>query len=117
MLFNVVFGLRQVDAVVGLDEAAGRVYFSAVGREAGCDPYLRQLYSVRLDGAGLITLLTPASAASPWADHAASSASVSPTGTTSLGRERHSNTTLYISLAVLYTTYTGWPRNDFDVHA
>ena len=29
----------------------------------------------------------------------------------------HSNTTPYISLAILYTEYTGWRQNDFGVHA
>jgi hypothetical protein len=29
-------------------------------------------------------------------------------GNTSPGRQSHSDTTLYISLAILYTTYTGW---------
>ena len=42
------------------------LYFSAGGREAGRDPYLRHVYRVGLDGTGL-TLLTPEDA-----DHAVS---------------------------------------------
>lgn len=47
-----------VTALLGVDEAAGRVYFTARGREAGRHPEYTHLYSVGLDGAG-ITLLTP----------------------------------------------------------
>jgi dipeptidyl aminopeptidase/acylaminoacyl peptidase len=41
-----------------IDEAARTVYFTAVGREPGRDPYYRHLYRAALDGGGL-TLLTP----------------------------------------------------------
>ncbi|CAN5720196.1 S9 family peptidase [soil metagenome] len=47
---------RVVD-VVHVDDD-GWVYFTAVGRETGRDPYHRHLYRVRLDGSGL-ALLTP----------------------------------------------------------
>lgn len=55
--------VRSIDHV---DEKARILYFSAGGREAGRDPYLRHLYRVGLDGAG-ITLLTREEA-----DHAVS---------------------------------------------
>ena len=40
-------------------------------------------------------------------------------GSASPGRETHSNTTLYISIAILYrvTKYTGRRQNDFNVYA
>lgn len=44
--------------IVRIDEREGWLYFTAVGREPGRDPYFRHLYRVRLDGTGL-TLLTP----------------------------------------------------------
>ncbi|HEX6069223.1 MAG TPA: DPP IV N-terminal domain-containing protein [Longimicrobiaceae bacterium] len=47
-----------VDGVERIDEEAGRVYFTARGREPGRDPYLLHAYSVGLDGSGQ-TLLTP----------------------------------------------------------
>jgi dipeptidyl aminopeptidase/acylaminoacyl peptidase len=47
-----------------IDEATGFVYFTAIGREDGRDPYFRHAYRVRLDGTGL-QLLTPEEA-----DHA-----------------------------------------------
>jgi dipeptidyl aminopeptidase/acylaminoacyl peptidase len=52
-----------VQDVLRVDEADGRVYFTAGGREAG-DPYQRRLYRVNLDGSDF-TLLTPEAA-----DHA-----------------------------------------------
>ena len=48
----VVRGLEHVD------EQARQLYFTAAGREAGRDPYLRHLYRINLDGSGL-KLLTP----------------------------------------------------------
>jgi len=51
-----------VTAVVGVDEALGRIYFTARGRETGRHPEYDFLYSVALDGSGL-TLLTPEDAA------------------------------------------------------
>lgn len=47
-----------VTALVGVDEALGRVYFTARGREPGRHPEYDFLYSVALDGSAL-TLLTP----------------------------------------------------------
>jgi hypothetical protein len=38
-------------------------------------------------------------------------------GTCSPGRQRHSDITLYISLVIIHTKYTGWHQNDFNVHA
>jgi dipeptidyl-peptidase 4 len=55
-----------VRAINYVDEKARTLYFSAGGREAGRDPYLRFVYRIKLDGTGL-TLLT-----SENADHAAS---------------------------------------------
>lgn len=50
-----------VDGIEAIDEEAGRIYFTARGREGGRDPYLLHAYSVGLDGSGL-TLLTPEAA-------------------------------------------------------
>lgn len=47
--------VRSIDYI---DEQARVLYFSAGGREAGRDPYLRHTYRIALDGTGL-TLLTP----------------------------------------------------------
>jgi dipeptidyl aminopeptidase/acylaminoacyl peptidase len=55
--------VRSIDHV---DEKARVLYFSAGGREADRDPYLRHVYRIGLDGTG-ITLLTPEDA-----DHAVS---------------------------------------------
>ncbi|HTK28866.1 MAG TPA: DPP IV N-terminal domain-containing protein [Vicinamibacterales bacterium] len=55
-----------VRAIDWVDEKARTLYFSAGGREAGRDPYLRHVYRIGLDGTGL-TLLTPENA-----DHAVS---------------------------------------------
>lgn len=44
--------------VMHVDEGGGWVYFTAVNREPGRDPYHRHLYRVRLDGRDL-ALLTP----------------------------------------------------------
>jgi dipeptidyl-peptidase-4 len=51
-------GPWKVMDVVRIDERQGRVFFTAVGREAGEDPYQDHLYVVSLDGSGL-RLLTP----------------------------------------------------------
>ncbi|MEX2531008.1 MAG: alpha/beta fold hydrolase [Gemmatimonadota bacterium] len=51
-------GQWMVIDVEHVDEARRLVYFTAVGREPGIDPYFRQLYRVRLDGTGL-ERLTP----------------------------------------------------------
>lgn len=50
--------------IVHVDEARRQVFFTALGREAGRDPYFSHLYKASLDG-GEITLLTPENA-----DHA-----------------------------------------------
>ena len=49
-------GPWSVRQVVGLDEAAGVVYFQANAREVGEDPYYQHLYRVNLDGSGLTRL-------------------------------------------------------------
>ncbi|MEZ4456077.1 MAG: DPP IV N-terminal domain-containing protein [Gemmatimonadales bacterium] len=51
-------GPWMVSDIEHVDEAAGLVYFTARGREAGRNPYHRILYRVNLDGTGL-TMLTP----------------------------------------------------------
>jgi dipeptidyl aminopeptidase/acylaminoacyl peptidase len=53
-----------VQTIVRLDEKARKIWFAAVGREAGEDPYFRHLYVAGLDGGG-VRLLTPGNA-----DHA-----------------------------------------------
>jgi dipeptidyl-peptidase 4 len=53
--------VRDIQAV---DEARREIYFTAVGRELGRDPYYRHLYRGSLDGAASVQLLTD-----PDADH------------------------------------------------
>jgi dipeptidyl aminopeptidase/acylaminoacyl peptidase len=48
-------------AVQGIDEKAGALFFTSVGREPGEDPYYPHLYRINLDGAGL-KLLNPGDA-------------------------------------------------------
>jgi dipeptidyl aminopeptidase/acylaminoacyl peptidase len=55
---RITSGPWAVIDIVRVDEAARVVYFTAVGREAGRDPYFRHLYRSNLDGTGLV-LLTP----------------------------------------------------------
>lgn len=55
-----------VRSIVHVDEKRRTLFFTAGGREAGRDPYLRHLYRVNLDGKGL-ALITPEDA-----DHAPS---------------------------------------------
>ncbi len=55
-------GSYEVSNVEYIDEAAGMLYFTAMGREAGRDPYYHHLYRVSLDG-GEPELLTPEDAA------------------------------------------------------
>ncbi len=45
-----------------IDEARREIYFTAVGREVGRDPYYRHLYRARLDGGTQMTRLTDADA-------------------------------------------------------
>ena len=54
---------RALD-IQAVDEARREIYFTAVGRERGRDPYYRHLYRTSLDGRGGIQLLTE-----PNADH------------------------------------------------
>lgn len=46
-------GPFSVRSIAGVDEEAGKVYFTANAREKGEDPYYQHLYSVGLDGANL----------------------------------------------------------------
>ena len=55
-------GSYEVSNVEYIDEAGGMLYFTAMGREAGRDPYYDHLYRVSLDG-GEPELLTPEDAA------------------------------------------------------
>ena len=48
-------------SVQGVDEKSGTLFFTAVGREPGEDPYYAHLYRVNLDGTGL-KLLNPGDA-------------------------------------------------------
>ncbi len=64
-------GEGNVTQIVHVDEAKRLIYFLAVGREAGRDPYYTHLYRVGFDGAQL-TLLTP--------ENANHQAAVSPSG-------------------------------------
>jgi dipeptidyl aminopeptidase/acylaminoacyl peptidase len=57
-------GPWMVMSLLAVDEAAGRIYFTAAGREAGRHPDYRHLYAANLDGTGLV-LLSPENA-----DHA-----------------------------------------------
>jgi len=58
VLNQVTTGQWLVVDLLSVDETLGWVYFTAVGREAGLDPYYAQLYRVKLDGTSL-TRLTP----------------------------------------------------------
>ena len=51
-------GEFYVHSLEHIDEADGKIYFIASGREAGVNPYHRLLYSVSIDG-GDVELLTP----------------------------------------------------------
>jgi dipeptidyl-peptidase 4 len=55
---RITSGEWTVVDVVRVDENAGWIWFTAVGRERGRDPYFRHLYRVRLNGRDL-ALLTP----------------------------------------------------------
>jgi dipeptidyl-peptidase-4 len=57
-------GDGNVTQVLRVDEKARTIYFLAVGKEAGSDPYYSHLYSVKFDGSGM-KVLTPENA-----DHA-----------------------------------------------
>lgn len=53
LLNRITQGAWHVDAIEGVDESTGMVYFLANGREKGDDPYYEQLYKVNLNGSGL----------------------------------------------------------------
>ncbi|WP_407353755.1 DPP IV N-terminal domain-containing protein [Luteimonas sp. R10] len=53
---RITSGAWNVRELLHVDEDARTVHFTAGGREAGIDPYYRQLYRVRLDGSGLVRL-------------------------------------------------------------
>ncbi|WP_204844768.1 S9 family peptidase [Paremcibacter congregatus] len=61
LMNQITTGAWQVRKIAYIDEAKGRVYFTAGGREAGIDPYYSHLYSVNLDGSEM-KLLTPEAA-------------------------------------------------------
>ncbi|MBR6495881.1 MAG: DPP IV N-terminal domain-containing protein [Rikenellaceae bacterium] len=54
-------GEFHVEKILGVDETANVVYFTANGREKNENPYYLHLYKVSLDG-GAVTLLTPGDA-------------------------------------------------------
>ena len=68
---QVTRGAGDVTEVLRVDEQARAIYFLAVGKQAGRDPYFSALYRVNFDGTGM-KLLTPEDA-----DHAVT---VSPDG-------------------------------------
>ncbi len=55
---QITHGDGNVTQVLHVDEKARTLYFLAVGKEAGRDPYFEHLYSIRFDGTGQ-RLLTP----------------------------------------------------------
>jgi dipeptidyl-peptidase-4 len=55
---QITTGEWNVASLLRVDEKARTLYFTAVGREAGRDPYFQHLYRIQMDGTGL-TLLTP----------------------------------------------------------
>jgi dipeptidyl aminopeptidase/acylaminoacyl peptidase len=61
---QITTGEGNVTQVVHVDEKARAIYFMAVGKEAGRDPYFAALYRIHFDGTGM-KLLTPEDA-----DHA-----------------------------------------------
>ena len=58
LINRITQGPWVVRELLRVDEQAGRVWFTAGGREAGRNPYYRHLYSVGLDGSDL-RLLSP----------------------------------------------------------
>ena len=58
---QITSGEYVTDTIVGVDEKARVLYFTANGREKGEDPYYSHLYRVNLDGSGL-KLLNPGNA-------------------------------------------------------
>jgi dipeptidyl aminopeptidase/acylaminoacyl peptidase len=55
---RITHGEGDVTQVVRVDEQACTIYFLAVGKQAGRDPYFAALYRVNFDGTG-VKLLTP----------------------------------------------------------
>jgi dipeptidyl-peptidase 4 len=68
---QITSGEGNVTQLLRVDEKARALYFAAVGREKGRDPYFRHFYRIGMDGSGL-KLLTPEDA-----DH---DVSLSPSG-------------------------------------
>jgi dipeptidyl aminopeptidase/acylaminoacyl peptidase len=64
---QITHGDGNVTQVLHVDEKARKIYFLAVGKESGRDPYFSSYYSINFDGTGQ-KLLTPENA-----DHAVSS--------------------------------------------
>ncbi len=64
---QITHGEGNVTQVLAVDEAARKIYFLAVGKEHGRDPYFAHYYSIGFDGSGM-KLLTPEDA-----DHAITS--------------------------------------------
>ncbi|NII11242.1 S9 family peptidase [Oleiagrimonas sp. C23AA] len=58
MLHPITTGKGNVSDVLHLDRSKRQVWFTAVGREKGVNPYYRQLWKASLNG-GKATLLTP----------------------------------------------------------
>jgi dipeptidyl-peptidase 4 len=58
---QITTGEGNVTQVLRIDEAARTIYFQAVGKEAGRDPYFTHFYRIGLDGKNL-QLLTPENA-------------------------------------------------------
>jgi dipeptidyl aminopeptidase/acylaminoacyl peptidase len=50
---QITTGAYHVDDIVNIDEKNRLLYFTAVGREAGENPYYTHLYRIGLDGSGL----------------------------------------------------------------
>ncbi|WP_260703273.1 S9 family peptidase [Edaphobacter flagellatus] len=61
---QITHGEGNVTQVMLIDAAGRKLYFEAVGKETGRDPYFRHYYSIHFDGTGM-KLLTPEDA-----DHA-----------------------------------------------
>ncbi len=53
LLNRITGGDWNVLDILEVDEAAGTILFTGIGREAGVDPYHRNLYRVSLDGSGM----------------------------------------------------------------
>jgi dipeptidyl-peptidase-4 len=58
---QITSGEYVCDSIEGIDEKSRTIFFSAVGREAGEDPYYSHFYRINLDGNGL-KLLNPGDA-------------------------------------------------------